>query len=201
MASIEGIDSQKLKERRIIEKQESELRKNNNAKKGPGAHHPGVIGSLNSRRQSTVMSPRRSVTAARHSVIAAPNITSRPTSAYNQDILERNLLEELYDDRVFLLSLASDTSFMRSAGKVISQCVEEGLHYLDGRLEYWRMMNPVGRPASSKRTAAEKPKKTAKYMKRPASASLWVGNTGKPSETENVRKVVRPKSAVSQRVQ
>ncbi|KAI9348695.1 hypothetical protein BDR26DRAFT_1004498 [Obelidium mucronatum] len=56
--------------------------------------------------------------------------------------LERNLIEELQDDKLFLLELLSDTRLCQSCGGEIEQLVNEGLDYIETRVEFWRQGNP-----------------------------------------------------------
>ena len=84
---------------------------------------------------------------------------------------ERNLLEELYDDKTFLEELAADTRFMSSAypdgpAAAVPELVMEGIDYLQTRVEFWRQRNPCAahhselsalernRPAGAKRRSS-----------------------------------------------
>ncbi|KAJ3100070.1 Tetratricopeptide repeat protein 25 [Phlyctochytrium planicorne] len=70
---------------------------------------------------------------------------------------ERNLLEELYEDKSFLEELSRDDRFMSAGGGgggghgtgEVGKLVEEGLRYLKVRVEFWRQRNPGGVPAST----------------------------------------------------
>ncbi|KAJ3012935.1 UNVERIFIED_CONTAM: Tetratricopeptide repeat protein 25 [Siphonaria sp. JEL0065] len=55
---------------------------------------------------------------------------------------ERNLIEELQDDKLFLLELLSDTRLCQSCNGEIEQLVNEGLDYIETRVEFWRQGNP-----------------------------------------------------------
>ncbi|KAI9101187.1 hypothetical protein DFS34DRAFT_570241, partial [Phlyctochytrium arcticum] len=143
MSAVDGIDPDKLRSRRAIEKQEEELRKKSGPKKGTGGMgvHPGAVGSLRPTGRHAGKGLIGAGAARRSINAASPHITRAPT-AYDQETLERNLLEELYEDRAFLKSLAKDTKLMRSVGSPVSKLIEEGLEYTASRLEYWRMRNP-----------------------------------------------------------
>ncbi|KAJ1545487.1 hypothetical protein HK405_007914, partial [Cladochytrium tenue] len=56
-----------------------------------------------------------------------------------QQTQERNLLEELFDDKQFLEELQGDERFM-AAG--VGEYVREGLRYLGMRTDFWRQRNP-----------------------------------------------------------
>ncbi|KAJ3326535.1 Tetratricopeptide repeat protein 25 [Blyttiomyces sp. JEL0837] len=63
---------------------------------------------------------------------------------------ERNLLEDLYEDKSFLEELASDERFMIHAGfGEVGPLVREALGYLQGRVEFWRQRNPFGVSAAA----------------------------------------------------
>ncbi|KNC96845.1 uncharacterized protein SPPG_07677 [Spizellomyces punctatus DAOM BR117] len=124
MVAIQGIDASQLKKERETSTKSS---------KGVGVYHPGVVG------------PARRSTTTRQ----VENVTQRPTTPYDTETFERNLLEELYEDRVFLRGLASDPVFMSAANGDVGALVREGERYMEGRLEYWKIRNPSGRPASA----------------------------------------------------
>ncbi|KAI8908648.1 hypothetical protein DFJ77DRAFT_422584, partial [Powellomyces hirtus] len=110
------------------------------------AHHPGAVGrnlSSNALRRSTGPVMNTATITRRGSTPSHPSTTT-PTSPTPQprEILERNLLEELYDDHTFLLALASDASLMAAAGGDVGTCVADGCRYMQARLEYWRVRNP-----------------------------------------------------------
>ncbi|KAJ3098465.1 Tetratricopeptide repeat protein 25 [Phlyctochytrium bullatum] len=76
-------------------------------------------------------------------------------SKSDREIQERNLLEELYDDKAFLEELSRDDRFMAAGGAglgsshgggEVGKLVEEGLKYLRTRVEFWRQRNPAGVP-------------------------------------------------------
>ncbi|KAJ3219504.1 Tetratricopeptide repeat protein 25 [Dinochytrium kinnereticum] len=82
-----------------------------------------------------------------------PVVLLSKTEKENQ---ERNLLEELYDDKAFLEELSRDDRFMTAGsgggGKEtgeVGKLVEEGIRFLKGRVEFWRQRNPAGVPAAA----------------------------------------------------
>ncbi|KAJ3204455.1 Tetratricopeptide repeat protein 25 [Clydaea vesicula] len=73
------------------------------------------------------------------------------------DILEKVLLEEIFDDKIFLLELTQDSCFMKCGKEQIGKLVYNAIDYLNTRIEFWRQRNPTasattgkGRPQSSK---------------------------------------------------
>lgn len=56
---------------------------------------------------------------------------------------ERVLLGDLYEDKVFLEELARDPSFATIPFDEVEQLVQEGLHYINGRLNFWRQEKPI----------------------------------------------------------
>ncbi|KAJ3192131.1 hypothetical protein HK101_007007 [Irineochytrium annulatum] len=61
-----------------------------------------------------------------------------------KEMHERNLLEELYEDKVFLEELRRDDRFMMAGQGAVKSLVGEGLRFIDGRVEFWRQRNPSG---------------------------------------------------------
>ncbi|KAJ3158161.1 Tetratricopeptide repeat protein 25 [Geranomyces michiganensis] len=121
-------------------------------------HHPGAVGrtlsSTSLKRPPPTNAPRAPTTPGLHRSpsAAAEGKSSRPTSASTSPraVLERNLLEELYDDHAFLLALAADASLADAADGSIAALVDEGCRYMQSRLDYWRVRNPSGRPQSAR---------------------------------------------------
>ncbi|TPX57336.1 hypothetical protein PhCBS80983_g03918 [Powellomyces hirtus] len=161
-SAVAGIDPAKLKAQRAVEMAQADDPKTGlglpptHQKTRPRlatAHHPGAVGrnlSSNALRRSTGPVMNTTTITRRGSTPSHPSTTT-PTSPTPQprEILERNLLEELYDDHTFLLALASDASLMAAAGGDVGTCVADGCRYMQARLEYWRVRNPTGRPASA----------------------------------------------------
>ncbi|KAJ3067117.1 Tetratricopeptide repeat protein 25 [Podochytrium sp. JEL0797] len=58
--------------------------------------------------------------------------------------VERNLIEELQEDKLFLLELLSDARLCASCDGEIEELVNEGLDYIATRVEFWRQGNPNG---------------------------------------------------------
>ncbi|TPX66472.1 hypothetical protein SpCBS45565_g04432 [Spizellomyces sp. 'palustris'] len=137
MVAIQGIDASKLKKER-----ENSGRGVKGV--GVGVYHPGVVGP-----------PRRSITTRQ---VKHEELAPRPAIPYDTETFERNLLEELYDDRVFFRALALDPVFMSAANGDVGALVREGERYIEGRLEYWRIRNPSGRPASAAVSGARRNK-------------------------------------------
>ncbi|RKO99918.1 hypothetical protein CXG81DRAFT_27344 [Caulochytrium protostelioides] len=54
---------------------------------------------------------------------------------------ESKLLGEMYEDKLFLKSLLEDGSGMTDD---LNQLVQNGLSYLDSRVQFWRQQNPKG---------------------------------------------------------
>jgi tetratricopeptide (TPR) repeat protein len=61
-----------------------------------------------------------------------------------KDPHERNLLEELYEDKQFLEEIYNDNRFMQACNGEIKCLVEEALAYMDTRVDFWRQRNPSG---------------------------------------------------------
>ncbi|KAJ3413865.1 Tetratricopeptide repeat protein 25 [Chytridiales sp. JEL 0842] len=65
--------------------------------------------------------------------------------------MEAKLLGELYDDKLYLQNLMSDKDFVDHPDQEIIGLVNEGLRYLETRLEFWRQQNPLyARPKERK---------------------------------------------------
>lgn len=58
--------------------------------------------------------------------------------------IDHNLLEELFEDYVFLKGLMDDEVFLRAGNGDIKCLVENGMSFLDKRIDYWRNRNPKG---------------------------------------------------------
>jgi tetratricopeptide (TPR) repeat protein len=60
--------------------------------------------------------------------------------------MDHNLLEELFDDYLFLQDLQRDEVFIAAGHGTVRALVSDGLRYLDNRIDYWRARNPRGYP-------------------------------------------------------
>ncbi|KAJ3244199.1 Tetratricopeptide repeat protein 25 [Chytriomyces hyalinus] len=58
--------------------------------------------------------------------------------------LERNLIEELQDDKLFLQDMLEDSRLMQACDGEIEGLVRGGLEYIEKRVEFWRQGNPNG---------------------------------------------------------
>jgi len=100
--------------------------------------------------------------------------------------LERNLIEDLQDDKLFLLELLSDTRLCQSCNGEIEQLVNEGLDYIETRVEFWRQGNPNGANIAtvkaavmgSKLNLAHEELVALKGKKRIAPHAIKTGGTG-----------------------
>lgn len=54
----------------------------------------------------------------------------------------QNLLEELFDDYVFLRDLETSPSIRNAQDPILNLHISDGLNYLEDRLEFWRAINP-----------------------------------------------------------
>ncbi|KAI8822665.1 uncharacterized protein EV422DRAFT_409026 [Fimicolochytrium jonesii] len=200
-AAVGGIDAERLKAQRrmalVSAAAAEEAAAGAGKKKKRAVHHPGAVGkNLSARNVFDAPSPPTTLTRTPSTTLAAtrirPSTASRPSSAHHRtrptsastlprETIERNLLEELYDDHAFLASLAADPLLMTAADGALAAIVDDGRHYMEGRLEYWRARNPSGRPASAIR-------RPGSGVRRPASA----GNKGRPA---SARSGARPGAA------
>ncbi|KAJ3178344.1 Tetratricopeptide repeat protein 25 [Geranomyces variabilis] len=162
-------------------------------------HHPGAVGrtlsSTSLKRPVPATAPRASTASApspgmlrsastvasaqspRHDTSHSPS--SRPASASTpRAVLERNLLDELYDDHAFLLALAADTSLADAADGSVAALIDEGCRFMQGRLDYWRVRNPSCRPLSARERGTR-----IGSASRPTSASA-----GRPGAATPVRR-------------
>ena len=57
--------------------------------------------------------------------------------------MESKLLGELYDDKVYLAGLLQDRDFKDYPDENIHKLVNDGLRYLNTRLDFWRQQNPL----------------------------------------------------------
>ncbi|KAJ3124768.1 Tetratricopeptide repeat protein 25 [Physocladia obscura] len=67
--------------------------------------------------------------------------------------LERNLIQELQDDKLFLLDLLSDARLCRSCDGEIADLINQGLDYIETRVEFWRQGNPNAAPIATVKAA------------------------------------------------
>ncbi|KAJ3279471.1 Tetratricopeptide repeat protein 25, partial [Borealophlyctis nickersoniae] len=113
----------------------------------------------------------------------------RPGTADATETLERILLEDLYEDRVFLHSLFHDPSIMRAANGEVGALVKEGCAYLDGRVEFWRQTNPAG---------VRKDKERSMGLKKKGPRKAWRGNEspGSSGSLDRVNGVVGKQRSV-----
>ncbi|KAJ3236920.1 Tetratricopeptide repeat protein 25 [Chytriomyces hyalinus] len=58
--------------------------------------------------------------------------------------VERNLIEELQDDKLFLQDMLEDARLMQACDGEIETLVRGGLEYIEKRVEFWRQGNPNG---------------------------------------------------------
>ncbi|KAJ3371213.1 Tetratricopeptide repeat protein 25 [Kappamyces sp. JEL0680] len=125
------------------------------------------------------------------------------TSAHLSSGMEGKLLEELYDDKLYLQELLQDRDFQDFPDEHISQLVNEGLKYLTTRIGFWRQQNPlyarkrevkiVPRLINKKHADGKKPAETpalgAKAVKlpqaSPSAKSLAKEPAGKSSSAAN----------------
>ena len=70
------------------------------------------------------------------------------------DTMEKNLLEELYPDRLFLKEMMADPILM--GNEEVGELIKEGMSFLDQRLEFWRCRNPLGIHETSESNKVER---------------------------------------------
>ncbi|KAJ3023944.1 Tetratricopeptide repeat protein 25 [Thoreauomyces humboldtii] len=165
-SALSGIDPNRLRVQRAnqeaIETGIGDVKSHQVTKKRTGlVHHPGAVGRNVSshtlwKSNASLTGPngnRPTTTTPRRPSVGVP---TAPVPQQPREILERNLLEELYDDHVFLLALAADASLMDAADGDVGSLVQEGCRYMQSRLDYWQVRNPSGRPASATVSAVAK---------------------------------------------
>lgn len=57
--------------------------------------------------------------------------------------MESRLLEELYEDKVYLSLLRQDQDFLDFPDPAVKELVDDGLIYLNTRVGFWRQQNPL----------------------------------------------------------
>lgn len=83
---------------------------------------------------------------------------SEPPASLARDKTVRQLLGELYGDRVYLERLMNETDKSTDTGKNIYNLVCDGLRYLDTRTEFWRQQKPMYARRKERRGPLAKPK-------------------------------------------
>ncbi|TPX52671.1 hypothetical protein SeMB42_g01243 [Synchytrium endobioticum] len=68
--------------------------------------------------------------------------TGRSRAVLSSDA-EKTLLEELYEDKVFMMELANDPAFYGDEGSEVHKLLLGGLRFLDARVEFWSQKNPL----------------------------------------------------------
>lgn len=68
--------------------------------------------------------------------------SNRMSLSGNQATIAQNLLEEIYDDYVFLRDLEVSPSIRNAKDPIIDSHIQASLDYLEGRIEFWRARNP-----------------------------------------------------------
>ncbi|KAI9206870.1 uncharacterized protein BJ171DRAFT_495029 [Polychytrium aggregatum] len=80
---------------------------------------------------------------------------SSKSSRINHEIEEamaRQLLGELYDDKVYLEELLSDPDMVENRDEDVVSYVTEGLSFLEGRIAFWKQQKPIyAQPKEKKR--------------------------------------------------
>lgn len=88
---------------------------------------------------------------------------------------EKIFLEELSEDRVFLLNLKSDPSVMTAGSHEVGAMINTALEYLETRVEFWRRHNPTAIDEVEKRRIRPKSADVIggkqQQQKRPATAA------------------------------
>jgi hypothetical protein len=106
---------------------------------------------------------------------------------------DKFLLEGLYDDKIFLLSLQSERVMMEASDGSVGVLIEEALEYLSSRSEFWAVRQspqaPKSRPASARTYSRPH---SAVRRDRPQSASVVLFHD---SESTMISRYVRPGSA------
>ncbi|EDV21041.1 uncharacterized protein TRIADDRAFT_30804 [Trichoplax adhaerens] len=87
-----------------------------------------------------------SVTKSKVSLIAITSVSikksTKPVESSDKTI--KQLLGELYEDKLYLEKLLSNGDFVHGKhDQAIYQCIQEGLGYLDSRTEFWRQQKPL----------------------------------------------------------
>jgi hypothetical protein len=68
------------------------------------------------------------------------SFSSRSLTSLSMENVEKNLLEELYPDRLFLKECMNDPILMEN--KDVAELIRNGNHFFDQRLEFYRSRNP-----------------------------------------------------------
>ncbi len=61
----------------------------------------------------------------------------------DRDQMEKNLLEEIYPDRMFLKELMNDPLMMSASDGEVGGLIRDGFAFLDQRIEFWQSRNPL----------------------------------------------------------
>ena len=61
----------------------------------------------------------------------------------DRDQMEKNLLEEIYPDRMFLKELMNDPIMMGASEGEVGSLIRDGFVFLDQRIEFWQSRNPL----------------------------------------------------------
>ena len=85
------------------------------------------------------------IIAADKSREAAGNVTANgpPKRDPNHEKSIKQLLGELYTDRVYLEDFLYDKDFQGNPNEAVQQLVIDGLQYLEARTEFWRQQKPI----------------------------------------------------------
>jgi len=67
----------------------------------------------------------------------------QPVRTGQNDKTVKQMLGELYGDKMYLEKLMKETDPNTDSGRSIYELVSEGLHYLDTRTEFWRQQKPM----------------------------------------------------------
>ncbi|KAJ3275391.1 Tetratricopeptide repeat protein 25 [Terramyces sp. JEL0728] len=97
--------------------------------------------------------------------------------------LDSNLLEELFDDYLFLRDIEQDTIIAESG---LSEVVSNALDFLDGRIDFWRARNPKGLHDT---TVVDDVVKSNRYISKRAKANSQRSNINIKGEKKVLPKI------------
>lgn len=102
--------------------------------------------SISLKQTTTVKkSGSKSVLNKRGGVYRSNNSVHNSTSGLvtDRDQMEKNLLEEIYPDRMFLKELMNDPIMMSASDGEVGSLIRDGFVFLDQRIEFWQSRNPL----------------------------------------------------------
>ncbi|KAI9205425.1 uncharacterized protein BJ171DRAFT_502070 [Polychytrium aggregatum] len=146
--AIERIDPTRMKEQRRRMLEQERLASPTLSIIKPADLHAGLplpppAGIPKKFRARSAGSSRGSNYGSRIGSARGPKAALAPLDGNSAEV-QKNLLEEMYDDKVFFQELAQDECLLRAGKGEIADLINEGLRYFDARIEFWRQRNPAG---------------------------------------------------------